>query len=94
MYVSIIMKQSKTKALAYLRRRVMEPREPSEFVLVRRKAKKKGRTKKCWPKFTGPFQVVKQVRSGDSLSETTYQVEDLPGKLQKEKISMVQRTCY
>lgn len=84
-YVRIINKQSKTKALADLRRRVMEPLKPGELVLVRRKIKKKGRTKKLLPKFTGPFQVVKQVGSGDNVCETTYLVEDLPDRRTKKR---------
>ena len=55
-----------------LRRRVMQPLQPGEFVLVRRKTKKKGKTRKDLPKFTGPFQVVKQVKSGNNVCETTY----------------------
>ena len=66
-YIRIISKQSKTKALVDLHRRVMQPLQPGEFVLVRRKAKKKGKTRKFLPKFTGPFQVVKQVKSGDNI---------------------------
>ena len=84
-YIRIIEKQSKTKALADLRRRVMEPLKPGELVLVRRKPKKKGKTKKFLPKFTGPFQVVKQVGSGDKMCETTYLVEDPPERRTKKK---------
>ena len=43
--IRIIEKQSKVKALADLRRRVMEPLKPGEMVLMRRKPKKKGKTK-------------------------------------------------
>ncbi|KAI9549132.1 hypothetical protein GHT06_005867 [Daphnia sinensis] len=79
-YLRIIKKQSRTKALVDLHRHVMQPLQPGELVLVRRKAKKKGKTRKFLPKFTGPFQVVKQVKSGDNVCETTYLVEDPPGR--------------
>jgi hypothetical protein len=83
--IRIIEKQSKVKALADLRRQVMEPLKPGEMVLVRRKPKKKGKTKKFLPKFTGPFQVVNQVGSGDILCPTTYLVEDTPERRTRKK---------
>lgn len=85
MKIRIIEKQSKVKELADVRRRVMEPLKPGEMVLVRRKPKKKGKTKKFLPKFTGPFQVVKQVGSGDKICPTTYLVEDPPERRTKKK---------
>ena len=84
-YFRITNKQAKTKALADLRRRVMEPLKPGELVLVRRKAKKKGKTKKLLPKFVGPFQVVKRVGSGGNVCETTYLVEDPPERRTRRK---------
>jgi hypothetical protein len=63
----------------------MQPLQPGEFVLVRRKAKKKGKTRK----FTGPFQVVKQVKSGDNICETTYLVEDPPWKKNSEEVPAI-----
>jgi hypothetical protein len=84
-YIRIIEKQSKLKTLTDLLRRVMEPLKPGEMVLVRRKPKKKGKTKKFLPKFTGPFQVVKQVGSEDKLCPTIYLVEDPPERRTKRK---------
>ena len=52
-YFRVIVKQLKTKALADLRRRVMQPHSPGELVLVRRKNKKNGKPKKLLPKFIG-----------------------------------------
>ncbi|KZS00001.1 putative Histone-lysine N-methyltransferase NSD2, partial [Daphnia magna] len=50
---------------------------PGDLVLVRRRPRKKGLTKKFLLKFTGPFQVVKKVPA------TTFLVEDLPAVRKK-----------
>ena len=67
------------KRLVDLRRRVVKDLFPGELVLVRRKLKKKGKTKKLLPKYIGPFQVVKKV------CPTTYLVEDLPAQRKKKR---------
>ena len=77
--LNIIEKQEKVKRLVDLRRRVVKDLFPGELVLVRRKLKKKGKTKKLLPKYIGPFQVVKKV------CPTTYLVEDLPAQRKKKR---------
>jgi hypothetical protein len=75
----IIEKQEKVKRLVDLRGRTVKDLYPGELVLVRRKLKKKGNTKKLLPKYVGPFQVVKKV------CPTTYLMEDLPAQQRKKK---------
>jgi hypothetical protein len=77
--LKIVKKQEKVKRLVDLRRRVVKDLCPGELVLVRRKLKKKGKTKKLLPKYVGPYQVVKKV------CPTTYLVEDLPARRKKKK---------
>ena len=77
--LNIIEKQEKVKRLVDLRRRIVKDLYPGELVLVRRKLKKKGKTKKLLPKYVGPFQVVKKV------CPTTYLVEDLPAQRKKKR---------
>ena len=77
--LNIIEKQEKVKRLVNLRRRVVKDLYPGELVLVRRKLKKKGKTKKLLPKYVGPFQVVKKV------CPTTYLVEELPAQRKKKR---------
>ena len=74
----IVEKQQRTKQLVDSRRRAVKgDLHPGELVLVRHKLKKKGKTKKFLPKFTGPFQVVRKV------CLTPYLVEDIPARRKK-----------
>jgi hypothetical protein len=77
--LNIIKKQEKVKRQVCLRRRVVRDLFPGELVLVRRKLKKKGKTRKLLPKYFGLFQFVKKV------CPTTYLVEDLPAQRNKKR---------
>ena len=68
----IIKKQRKSKAVYDRHRKSNSIYEPGDLVLISRKPRSNGRTKKFLMKFVGPYQVLKQV------SKTCYKVEDLP----------------
>lgn len=73
----IFKRQRKSKATYDLHRRPSPLYEPGDLVLVARKPRSNGRTKKFIVKFIGPFQVLKRV------SKTCYKVEDLPAHRRK-----------
>jgi hypothetical protein len=73
----IFRRQQKSK-LIYDRHRKPSPLyEPGDLVLVARKPRSNGRTKKFLIKFVGPYQVLERV------SKTCYKVEDLPSHRRK-----------
>lgn len=77
--LNTINRQRRSKKLTDARRRAAKPLVPGDLVLVRRRLKKKGLTRKFMPKYVGPFQVVQRV------AITTYLVEDLSASRKRKR---------
>lgn len=70
-------RQMKSKKETDKYRRPNQAFDPGDLVLVSRKPREKGKTRKFLPKFIGPFQILKR------LTRTTYVVEDMPANRRK-----------
>ena len=68
----IVRRQERSRRRHDAGRKQLPQLQPGSLVLVARRLRTKGKTRKLLPKFVGPFQIVKQV------CPVTYLVEDLP----------------
>lgn len=74
----LTIKQQKKSEATYNKYRSPDPIfSPGELVLVARKRRGNGKTKKFLPRFIGPYQIVKRV------SRTCYLLEDIPANRRK-----------